>query len=37
MGYIRTHGTTLVVGIVLGIVFANQIKRLPLISKIPTA
>jgi hypothetical protein len=27
----------LVGGIVVGIVFASQIKRLPLVSKIPTA
>lgn len=36
MNYIKTHGMTLAVGVVLGIVFANQIKKLPLVSKIPT-
>jgi uncharacterized membrane-anchored protein YhcB (DUF1043 family) len=37
MEYVKTHWGAVAIGIVIGIVFASQIKKLPLVSKIPTA
>jgi len=36
MEYVKTHGMAIAIGIVIGIVFATQIKKLPLVNKIPT-
>jgi hypothetical protein len=35
LGHVSIGGV--VVGLVLGLVFANQLKQLPLVNKIPTA
>ena len=37
MEFLKSHPlAAIAVGVVIGIVFATQIKRLPLVSKIPT-